>query len=119
MAKIHDLGFELLLHPSIHSPDLPPSDYFLFSDLKRILAGKTFSSNEEVIAETEAYFEAKHKSYCKKGIEKLEGRYNGCIILEGNYVELKKLILPKNVFYYGSPRTFQLTCYSEKCNLLI
>ncbi|XP_076264859.1 uncharacterized protein LOC143199024 [Rhynchophorus ferrugineus] len=27
-----------------------PSDYFLFSDLKRMLAGKKFSSNEEVIA---------------------------------------------------------------------
>ncbi|KAF7266605.1 hypothetical protein GWI33_020106 [Rhynchophorus ferrugineus] len=48
MAKIHELGFELLPHPP-YSPDLPPTDYFLFSDLKRILAGKKFSSNEEVI----------------------------------------------------------------------
>ncbi|KAF7287817.1 hypothetical protein GWI33_000171 [Rhynchophorus ferrugineus] len=38
-----------------------PSDYFLFSDLQRMLAGKKCSSNEEVIAETEAYFEAKDK----------------------------------------------------------
>ncbi|KAF7280391.1 hypothetical protein GWI33_006084 [Rhynchophorus ferrugineus] len=36
---------------------LAPSDYFLFSDLKRMLAGKKFSSNEEMIAETEAYFQ--------------------------------------------------------------
>ncbi|GFT82754.1 histone-lysine N-methyltransferase SETMAR [Nephila pilipes] len=62
MTKIHELGFELLPHPP-YSPDLYPSDYFLFSDLKRMLAGKKFSSNEEVIAETEAYFEAKDKSY--------------------------------------------------------
>ncbi|GFU02016.1 putative DD34D transposase [Nephila pilipes] len=86
MAKIHELGFELLPPPP-YSPDLAPSDYFLFSDLKRMLAGKKFSSNEEVIAETEAYFEAKDKSYYKNGIEKLEGRYNQCITLEGNYVE--------------------------------
>ncbi|KAF7286632.1 hypothetical protein GWI33_004665 [Rhynchophorus ferrugineus] len=86
MAKIHELGFELLSHPP-YSPDLAPSDYFLFSDLKRMLACKKFLSNEGVIAETKAYFEAKDKSYYKNGIEKLEGRYNQCITLEGNYVE--------------------------------
>ncbi|KAF7266270.1 hypothetical protein GWI33_020303 [Rhynchophorus ferrugineus] len=86
MAKIHELGFELIPNPS-YSPDQAPSVYFLFSDLKRMLAGKKFSSNEEVIAETEAYFEAKSKSYYKNGIEKLEGHYNQCITLEGNFVE--------------------------------
>ena len=60
MAKLHELGFELLLRPP-YSPDLAPSDFFLFSDLKRMLAGKKFSANAEVIAETEAYFEAKDK----------------------------------------------------------
>jgi hypothetical protein len=39
-----------------------------------MLAGKNFSSIEEVIAETEAYFEAKEKSYFKNGIEKLFDR---------------------------------------------
>ncbi|KAF7271965.1 hypothetical protein GWI33_015201 [Rhynchophorus ferrugineus] len=66
---------------------LVPSDYFLFSDLYRMFAGKKFSLNEEVITETEAYFEAKDKSYYKNGIEKLEDCYNQCITLEGNYVE--------------------------------
>lgn len=86
MAKLYELGFELLPHPP-YSPDLAPSDYFLFADLKRMLAGKKFKTNNEVIAETEAYFEAKDKSYYKNGIEKLEDRYNRCIALEGNYVE--------------------------------
>ncbi|KAF7265004.1 hypothetical protein GWI33_021749 [Rhynchophorus ferrugineus] len=56
-------------------------------NLKRMLTRKKFSSSEEVIAETEAYFEEMDKSYYKNGIEKLEGRYNQCIILEGNYVQ--------------------------------
>ena len=56
MAKLH----KLLPHPP-YSPDLAPSDYWLFVDLKRILQGKRFVSNEEVISETEAYFEAKDK----------------------------------------------------------
>lgn len=52
-----------------------------------MLAGKKFKSNEEVIAETEAYFEAKPKSYYKTGIEKLEKRWNQCIARDGNYVD--------------------------------
>ncbi|KAF7269848.1 hypothetical protein GWI33_017131 [Rhynchophorus ferrugineus] len=67
--------------------DLAPSDYFLFSDLTIMFAGKKCSSNEEVIAETEVYFEAKDKSYYKNVIEKLEGHYNQCITLENNFVE--------------------------------
>jgi transposase len=56
-AKLHELGSELLPHPP-YSPDLAPSDFFLFADLKRMLAGKKFSTNEEVSAENEAFFEA-------------------------------------------------------------
>jgi hypothetical protein len=52
-----------------------------------MLAGKQFSTNEEVIAETETYFEAKEKSYYKNGIEKLYDRYNCCISLESIYIE--------------------------------
>ncbi|XP_055302592.1 histone-lysine N-methyltransferase SETMAR-like [Sitodiplosis mosellana] len=49
--------------------------------------GKRYGSNEEVIAETEAYFEAKDKSFYKTGIEKLERRWNDCITLKGDYVD--------------------------------
>ena len=81
MAKLH----ELFLHPPYFS-DFAPSDYFLFADLKRILQGKRFDSNEKLIAKTEAYFEAKNKSFYKKGIEMLEKRWNECITLAGDYV---------------------------------
>ncbi|GFX91346.1 uncharacterized protein TNCV_3688101 [Trichonephila clavipes] len=89
MTKLHELGFELLLHP-LYNPDLPPSDFFLFSDLKRMLAGQKFCADEEVIAETETYFKAEDKSYYKNGIEKLYDRYNRCIALEGNYIERER-----------------------------
>jgi [histone H3]-lysine36 N-dimethyltransferase SETMAR len=74
-AKLHELGYKLLPHPP-YSQDLAPSDLFLFADLKRMLAGKKFSTYEEVIAKTEAYFESISKSYYKNGIEKLCDRYN-------------------------------------------
>lgn len=86
MAKINELGFELLPHPP-YSPDLAPSDYWLFADLKKMLQGKKFDSNSEVIAATEAYFEAKDKSFYTHGIEKLEKRWRDCIALGGDYVD--------------------------------
>ncbi len=60
-AKLHELLFEFFLHP-----DLALSDYWLFADLKRMLQGKRSGSNEEVISETEVYFEVKDKSHYKK-----------------------------------------------------
>ena len=52
-----------------------------------MLTGKKLSADEEVIAKTEAYFEAKDKSYYKNGIEKLYDPYNRCIALGDNYIE--------------------------------
>ncbi|KAG5345380.1 SETMR methyltransferase, partial [Acromyrmex charruanus] len=49
------------------SPDLAPYDFFLFSNLKKWLDGKKFTSNEEIIAETEAYFAEFDKSYFSGG----------------------------------------------------
>ena len=63
--KLHELHFELLPHQP-YSPDLVPSNYWLYADLKRMLQGKRFSSNEEAILETRAYFKAKDKSFYKK-----------------------------------------------------
>ena len=67
IAKLHELQFELLPHPPYCS-DLAPSNYWLFADLKRILQGKRFGSNEEMISETEAYFEAKDNLFYKKAL---------------------------------------------------
>ena len=55
MAKLHELHFELLPQP-LCSPDMAPSDNWMFVD----------HSNEEVLLENEAYFEAKDKSFNKK-----------------------------------------------------
>ena len=77
---------------------MAPSDYWLFADHKRIIHRKRFGSNDEVILETEAYFEAKDKLFYKKGIELLEKRWNQCITLEGDYVDEQNQILPKSCF---------------------
>ena len=46
-AAIQQCGFQQLYHPP-YSPDLAPSDYFLFQVMKKFLRGKRFSSDEEV-----------------------------------------------------------------------
>ncbi|XP_033213329.1 protein GVQW3-like [Belonocnema kinseyi] len=80
------LGFELVPQPP-YSPDLAPSDYYLFPNLKRWLTGKRIYSNEELIAETEAYFGDLPIDYFSDGIKKLENRWTRCIDLKGEYVE--------------------------------
>ena len=85
-AKLVDLRYEILPHPP-YFPDLAPSDYFLFSNLKTWLGGKRFSSNEEIIAATNEYFKRLDKNYFLEGIKKLEYRYYKCIQLKGDYVE--------------------------------
>ena len=86
MVKLNELIFELLPHPP-YSLYLALSDYWPFGYLKKMLQGKSFGSNEEVITETEVYFESKDESFYKKGIENLEKHWNECITLEGNYVD--------------------------------
>ena len=86
MVILNELSFKLLRHPP-YSPDLAPSNYWLFVDLKKMLQGERFDSNEEVIAETEAYFENKDKSFFKKGIGKLEKRWNEYITMLTNIVK--------------------------------
>ena len=47
MSAVHDYGFELIDHP-LYSPDLALSDYFLFPNLKKHLAGKRYESDDDV-----------------------------------------------------------------------
>ncbi|XP_033231999.1 uncharacterized protein LOC117182982 [Belonocnema kinseyi] len=86
IPKLHEIGFELIPEPP-YSPDLAPSDYYLFLHLKRWLTGKCFHSNEELIAEPEAYFGDLPIEYFSDDIKKLENRWTRCIDVKGEYVE--------------------------------
>jgi hypothetical protein len=54
---VEKAGFEPLDHPS-YSPDLTPSDYFLFGPLKKFLRGKHFSNDDDVKAAVFEFVEA-------------------------------------------------------------
>jgi histone-lysine N-methyltransferase SETMAR len=86
LGKLRDLHYELFEHPP-HSPDLAPSDIFLFPKLKLFLAGRSFSSNQEATAAVERYFADLTKNHYRNGITALEHRWNKCISVKGDYVE--------------------------------
>ncbi|KYN39192.1 hypothetical protein ALC56_06618, partial [Trachymyrmex septentrionalis] len=48
---------------------------------------KRFTTREQLIAETEAYFKGLDKSYCSDGLKKLDNHWIKCIELKGEYVE--------------------------------
>jgi histone-lysine N-methyltransferase SETMAR len=86
MGKLRDLHYELLEHPP-YSPDLDPSDFYLFPKLKLFLAGQRFSSNQEAIAAVEGYFADLTRNHYREGIMALEHRWNICVSFKRDYVE--------------------------------
>jgi histone-lysine N-methyltransferase SETMAR len=85
-AAIQCCGFQELNHPP-YSPNLAPSDYFLFSKLKLDLRGKKFTSDEEVISTVSDHFKNKNSEYFFSAIQKLINRSKKYIEIKGDYIE--------------------------------
>ena len=73
-------GYELIPHPT-YSPDLAPSDCFLFPNLKKDIRGRHFRSNKEVVVAVEEWVRDKGPGFFSSGLEHC---WSKCIILEGN-----------------------------------
>ena len=80
-------GYELIPHPA-YFPDLAPSDYSLFPNLK-----KNIRSNEEVVAAVEEWVRDKDPGFFSSGLMALKHRWSKCIILEGNDIEKEEIDL--------------------------
>lgn len=79
-------GFELLPHPA-YSPDMAPSDFFLFRHLKKYLRGRRYGSDEELKSAVEAWCSAQNSEFFLEGIRDTPKRWEKCIALRGDYVE--------------------------------
>ena len=86
MATLHDCGFELIQHPP-YSPDLAPSDFHLFPNMKKDLAGKRYHSDDDVISAVTDFFDDKDETFYKSGIQALQHRWQKCVDRNGDYVE--------------------------------
>ena len=85
-------GYELIPHPA-YSPDLAPSDYFLFQNLKKDISGRHFRSNEKVVEAVDEWVRDKDPGFFSCGLMALEHSWSKCIILEGNYIEKEEIDL--------------------------
>jgi len=85
-AALRECGFQELNHPP-YSPDLAPSDYFLFRHLTRFLRGKIFSCNEELKVAVSDWFDGQEVDFYSQGIKSLESKWNKCVELKGDYIE--------------------------------
>ena len=89
MGAVEWNEYELIPHPA-YSPDLAPSDYFLFPNLKKDFSGRHFRSNEEIVAAVEEWVRNNDPGFFSSGLMALEHRWSKCIILEGNYIKKRR-----------------------------
>lgn len=82
--KIKKLRLEVLPHPP-YSPDMAPSDYHLFRSMQHYLAGKKFTSLEDVKNGINQFFCSKPPEFYKSGIEKLVCKWRQIIERDGDY----------------------------------
>lgn len=86
MTAIGELGWELLPHPP-YSPDLAPSDFHLFAELKKPMRGKRYDSLKEVKKDLKKWIDSTPKQFFETGLRQLVSRWQKCLELRGNYVE--------------------------------
>ena len=94
MDAVERNGYELIPHPA-YSPDLAPSDFFLFPNLKKDIRGCHFRSDEEVVTEVEEWVNGKEPDFFSSWMMVLEHRWSWskCITLGGNYIEKEEVDL--------------------------
>ena len=85
VAVIRELAVECLPHPP-SSPDLAPSDYWLFGEMKRPLRGKRFPDFKELDCQINSGEKGTPKEFYAAGLEKLLERWKRCVDLKGEYL---------------------------------
>ena len=92
MDAVERNGYELIPH-SAYSPDLAPSDFFLFPNLKKDIRGLHFRSDEEVVKAVEEWVNEKDPDFFSSGLMVFEHHWSKCITLEGNNIEKEEVDL--------------------------
>ena len=80
------LKFTVVPHPH-YSPDLSPSDFWLFPKLKETFKGQHFSSDAEVEAAVCKWISRQPETFFMDGMNKWRERLKKCVDVNGDYVE--------------------------------
>jgi [histone H3]-lysine36 N-dimethyltransferase SETMAR len=85
--KLADLeGLDVLPHPA-YSPDLAPSDFYLFRSMAHFLRGRHFYKISEVEDGVRDFLASKPPEWYKIGIQKLGERWTKTVAIDGLYFE--------------------------------
>ncbi|GFT98876.1 histone-lysine N-methyltransferase SETMAR [Trichonephila clavipes] len=85
-ALVERFGWEMVSHPP-YSPDLAPSDFHLFPELKKNLGGTQFQTDEEVQNAVVNFLHGQAAEFYHSGLKKWVPRMQKCIQRNGDYVE--------------------------------
>ena len=92
MDAVERNGYKLVPQPA-YSPDLAPSDFFLFPDLIKDIHGCYFRSDEKVSTVAEDWVNGKDSDFFSSRLMALEHRWSKCNTLEGNYIDKEEVDL--------------------------
>lgn len=84
--KLSSLGFKTVAHPP-YSPDLAPSDFYLFRVLKNHLRGHQFDDDEALKAEVSNFFVSKESAFYFQGIDALRAKLEAVVESAGEYLQ--------------------------------
>ena len=76
----------VLEHPA-YSPDLAPSDFFLFPKITEILKGRHFDDTDDIRSNTMAALKAIPQNQSQNCFEGWTRRWHQCIASQGEYFE--------------------------------
>ena len=82
LAKVRELGWELLLHPA-YSPDPTLSDYHLFGSFQNFLHGKFYENEEAIRIDLNNCLRSKPGSFFSDGIYRLPDRWQEVVDRNG------------------------------------
>lgn len=85
-ALLEQFRWDVFGHPP-YSPDLAPSDFHLFPELKKHLGGRRFANEDELKQQVERWLASLAGEWYATGLKKLLTRYQKCIEVQGDYVE--------------------------------
>jgi len=85
-AVIQGCSLTVLPHPP-YSPDLAPSDFYLFNHLKRALRGRHFSSKEDLQKAVMDFIDEKSSKFFENAFSQLALRWQKCVDVFGSYIE--------------------------------
>ena len=84
--QLKDLKWTVLDHPP-YSPDLAPSDYFLFRNMKNEMLRQDFHSFVDIESKMNSYFEGKSSEWYYKGISMFVDQLKAVIKAKGTYIK--------------------------------